>query len=149
MSEAFIIVLISSMGGTMLTVAGAIIQQTLAAKSAKGHAEKQNAAHEEIKTNTDEFRLENKDAMYDLKAMLQHQQDMLDRQQSMLDRQTHINKVILRDKLRYLLKQQQDKTSVSFADKEDIDTMYQIYADDGHNGTIKKMYEEFMKKKVV
>ena len=142
MSEAIIIVLISTMGGTMLTVLGAIIQQAMATKSANAHMKKQNVAHEEAKITTDEFRSENKGALGDLK-------EILIRQQKTLDRQMHINKVILRDKLRYLLRQHQDKESVTYADKEDVDMLYQIYADDGHNGTIRMMYEEFMKKKVV
>ena len=142
MSEAVIIVLISSMGGTLLTVAGAIIQQGMAAKAAAQHASVQKAEHKEAKEVTDEIRQEHRDSFDDLKAILT-------RQQTILDNQTHINRVILRDRLRFLLKQHQDKDTVSYADKEDIDAMYKIYSDDGQNGTIKAMYDEFNKKKII
>ena len=138
MSEAVVIVLISSMGGTFLTVAGAVFQQIVAAKSAKEHAASQKAEHEEAKTTADEARRENRDSL----------EDIIARQQKILDNQTLINRILLRDRLRYLLRQFQGADTVPFADKEDIDAMYKIYFEDGHNGTIKAMYEEFMKKRV-
>ena len=73
MSEAVIIVLITSIGGTFLTVAGAIIQQVVAAKSAKEHAENQKTEHKEAKVLTAEIRKENNDSLDDIKAMLTQQ----------------------------------------------------------------------------
>ena len=142
MSETVIIVLISSMGGTFLTVAGAIIQQSIAAKAAKRHAKDQKAEHEQAKKVTDEIKRENKESFDNLKEILARQQEILNNQQ-------RINKVILRDRLRHLLKQYQEKQSVFYSDKEDIDAMYRIYIDDGNNGTVKAIYEEFAKLKVI
>ena len=142
MSEAIIIVLISSIGGTLLTVLGSIIQQGMAARNAKKHAQEQKSEHEESKTQQDKHEEDNKESFCEIKEILLNQQEIIKNQQ-------HVNKVILRDRLRFLLKQYQEKDTISYADKEDIDAMYTIYINDGHNGTIKTMYEDFNKKKVI
>ena len=142
MTEAVLIVLISSIGGTFLTVIGSIIQQAMIAKVAKINAESQKAEHQKAESVTSEIRQENRGAFDDLKLILSRQQDILDKQQ-------RINTVIMRDRLRFLLKSHQDKDAVLYSEKEDIDAMYKIYEEEGNNGTIKQMYEKFIKLKIV
>jgi len=135
MSEAIAIVMISTMGGTLLTVIGSIVQQGMSVREARYNAEK-------LLNNNNVGRIESRDSFDSLKDILNDQQDILKNQQN-------INRLILRDRLRCLLKQYQDVDSVAYADKEDIDAMYEIYCGWGFNGTIKAMYENFLTKKII
>jgi len=124
MSETVLVVLITSMGGTFLTVLGAIIQQIMAAKN-------QILEHKKTQVAAEETRHENQVGFNDLKAIFVIQEKIID--------------LILCDRLRYLLKSYQDKTEVAYADKEIIVEMYAVYQQRGHNGTIKTMFEIFDK----
>jgi len=124
MTEPVLIVFITSIGGTFLTVLGAILQQALAGKT-------QLAEHKKTQTATKTIQHDTTEGFTDLKAIMLTQQAVID--------------LILRDRLRFLLKQYQGKEEVSYADKEIIVGMYDIYRSNGHNGTIRTLFETFDK----
>ena len=127
MSESLLIVLITSMGGTLLTVIGAIVQQSMTLKRTALEQQKTSKVASETKTITEESRDENKEGFNDLKALIHTQNTIID--------------LILRDRLRFLLQQYQDREYISYADKEIIVEMHDIYKAKGYNGTISKMFE--------
>ena len=136
MSESLMIVMITSMGGTFLTVVGAIIQQSMSLKRAaieqqatKKVTTETKTAVEETKTIAQDHRSENQESFDDLKTLIMTQNTIID--------------LILRDRLRFLLQQHQGKTSVHYADKEIIVEMHSVYKAKGYNGTIDKMLASF------
>lgn len=135
MSEAVLIVLITSMGGTFLTVVGAIVQQIFATKDLKREEKKTQTITKETKEVAEETMQETKEGFGDLKDIMLSQDLIID--------------LLLRDRLRHLLRSYQDKTEVPYADKELIVEMHQIYQKRGHNGTIHTMFEAFDKLKVI
>ena len=142
MSESVFIALISTIGVTFFTGIFAVIQQGMAMKKTTIGQQQIKSVANDVKATADGARQESKESFEDLKAILI-------RQQTILSHQQQLNKAILRDRLRFLLKQYQDKDTVPFADKEDIDMMFKLYKDDGNNGTIEAMYKEFANRKVI
>lgn len=130
MSDAVLIALISTMGVTFLTGLFALLNQRAAVKNTS----KTKEATEETKQVAVESRQENKDGFINIDSRL-------DNILTILSELRHTDGVVLRERLRFMLTQYQDKEKISYTDKESLDDMYEIYRASGGNGTIKGMYE--------
>ena len=142
MSEPIIIVLITVIGGSMLTGLSSIIQTAMTTKANKKHADQRKSEYEETKAVRDEHREESKTALSEVKDILKSHQEIIDKLLKM-------NNTIMRDRLRFLLKQYQEKDSVPLAERENIDEMYELYEENGNNGSTKDMYLDFKTKRII
>ena len=121
-----------ALGGTFITVVGGIRQQALALKTSKKEREEIKKVATETKEVSEETLTESKENFEELKTLIEALAVSSD--------------LMLQNSLRHLLTQHQNSESISYADKEIIDKMYAIYIKNGHNGTVKGIYENFISK---
>ena len=141
MTEPIILGLIGSLG-TFLTVVGAIISQSLNQRQANKEQKAIKKVATETKIVSEETLAESKESFSNIETLLHNLQDAIDRQR-------RGNIAIMQERLRYLLTLYQDRESITFAEKESLVGIYNIYIEEGGNGIIKSMYDNsFSKLKV-
>lgn len=142
MSDSVLIAFISTLGVTFFTGLFAIIQQAMANKKTSSEQRQLKKVANEVKEATDESRHENRDGFDEIKSLVLALNESIKSLDQVVD-------LMLRERLRFLLRLYQNEVEVSYADKEIIVDMNEHYKNKGYNGTIKTMFENFDKIKVV